>query len=247
MPQKHSNSFPVLPVQGSLPQARAIRPAKQARDADVRALQPILLFPGLETQVAKKTAENSPPIAHSFECPDCADRFQDWAMFQGFMASGWLGLCKGFVVEVYQGTRVKLQVHQGNCKFRDWDACREHLAISSVSTPEAETLAQKQLTKPVRWRCLECFEGFATKADLEKHLRETHHLAFAETDTVRFNLCKPRPIPELDDPSAVISRRLQQSFGEEADPEAATEEEPVGFFRSLRRTLSAPSSIPAGS
>ncbi|CAE7767929.1 unnamed protein product [Symbiodinium sp. CCMP2592] len=179
---------------------------EDAEDADVRALQPILLFPGLETQVAKKTAESSPVIAHSFECPDCADRFQDW------------------------------------------DACREHLVNTGhldVSTPEAETVAKKQLTKPVRWRCLECFEGFATKADLEKHLRETHHLAFAETDTVRFNLCKPRPIPELDDPSAVISRRLQQSFGQEAEPEAATEEEPVGFFRSLRRTLSAPSSIPA--
>ena len=47
-----------------------------------------------------------------------------------------------------------------------------------VSTRKLEMQAKK-LTQPVRWRCLECFEGFQTMKDLEQHLQESGHLSWA--------------------------------------------------------------------
>ena len=66
--------------------------------------------------------------------------------------------------------------HQHECpdcgeRFSDWKSCREHLILTGhldVSTPDLE-LEAKKLTKPVRWRCLECFEGFMNKSQLEQH------------------------------------------------------------------------------
>ncbi|CAE7233314.1 spn-E [Symbiodinium natans] len=177
---------------------------EDVEDADIRALQPIVVKPYIESQVARKTSDKSPPITHRFECPDCADRFQDW------------------------------------------ESCREHLLNTGhldVSTMEAENLAKQQLTKPVRWRCLECFAGFSTWAQMEEHLRETNHLAFGENGNVKRSLCKPRAIPDLDDPVRALSARLKEVGLTEEEAEDKNPE--MGFFRSLRTTLSAPSSIPA--
>ncbi|CAE7817712.1 unnamed protein product [Symbiodinium sp. KB8] len=232
-------------------------------DADVRALQPILLFPGLEPQDWDACREH---LAISSEEEEEKQEVLllvlVWALARQLVP---VSMSELVLVLVNTGhLDVRGMIFDGTCAETVFEGAVQR---NQVSTPEAETLAdalhaRKQLTKPVRWRCL-----------------ETNHLAFAETDAVRFNLCKPRPIPELDDPVAAFSRRLR-GFGEEAapteagmalilsgkilevlslsgtatflqpsgramlvghreappsrpeaEPEAATEEEPVGFFR----------------
>ena len=118
--------------------------------------------------------------------------------------------------------------HQHECpdcgeRFSDWESCREHLVrtghldVSLMGVDQA-----KARTQPVRWRCLECFEGFTTKAKLEQHLKDSGHLKWASERT-KATLCKPQPIPDLD------ARPQKQ------------EQEPVkrdaGFFRSLGTSL----------
>ena len=66
-------------------------------------------------------------------------------------------------------------------RFDDWPSCLEHLLSTGhldVSTKKLRQKAKK-LTQPVRWRCLECFEGFQTAKELEQHLEESGHLSWA--------------------------------------------------------------------
>ena len=47
-------------------------------DAEIQALQPIVVEKRVENSVARKVAEQSPQIQYRHECPDCGERFEDW-------------------------------------------------------------------------------------------------------------------------------------------------------------------------
>ncbi|CAK9029155.1 unnamed protein product [Durusdinium trenchii] len=114
----------------------------------------------------------------------------------------------------------------GEC-FDDWPSCREHLALTGhldVSNKQAESRARQQC-QPVRWRCLECFEGFPSLEKLDNHLKQSGHLSWADPKTQR-NLCKPRRMPDFDDDSEVS----EAAPAESAMPSG-------GFFRSLGSSL----------
>ncbi|CAJ1406886.1 unnamed protein product [Effrenium voratum] len=163
-------------------------------EADIQALQPIGVDKRVEAQVARKIGPLSPKITHAFECPDCAERFQDWS------------------------------------------SCRQHLVLTGhldVSSDKALKTAQ-QLCAPVRFRCLECFQSFSNQQKLEKHLQESKHLSWAKHSRTKINLCRPRSMPDLD-----------VRLSEEDEEEGQESEQPSGFFRSLRTTLSAPGTVPA--